>query len=98
MRAMLKAWCRKRGYDLVEEYRFHPTRKWQADWFIPQISIAIEYEGLFSQKSRHTTITGYSGDTDKYRAMVLQGIRCLRYTAMNYGQVETDLDEMEQKF
>lgn len=66
----LKAFCEDRchWWQLHKEYRFHYLRKWKFDFLLKKIilskqMIAIEYEGLFSAKSRHTTVKGFSGDT-----------------------------------
>ena len=48
------------------EYKFLENRRFKFDWALPSIKVAIEYEGLVSSKSRHTTITGYTGDCNKY--------------------------------
>jgi very-short-patch-repair endonuclease len=90
---MLQQVCKDRGLTLVEEYRFHDTRRWRFDYCIPERKIAIEYEGLFSQKSRHTTITGFSRDCEKYNAATLLGWRVLRYTAATYKKAPADLVE-----
>jgi len=76
------------------EFKFHPTRKWKFDLAIPSHNIAIEYEGINSAKSRHTTITGYTGDCEKYNAAVMNGWRVLRYTAMNIKNSITDLEKL----
>ena len=72
---------------------FHPVRKWRFDWAIPDIKVAIEYEGLMSEKSGHTTPTGYTSDCEKYNAAALLGWTVLRYTALNYGNLGRDLTE-----
>ena len=56
--------------------------------------IAIEYEGIYSKKSRHTTQEGYNRDTQKYNLATTNGWRVLRYTADNYKNLETDLLKM----
>ncbi len=78
----------------VQEYRFHPTRLWRFDFAIPSLKIACEYEGIVSGKSRHTTITGFSGDTDKYNQAVIYGWKVLRYTTLNYQNLQKDLREL----
>ena len=65
------------------EYRFHETRKWRFDYALPDKKIAVEYEGLFSAKSRHTSIKGFLGDVEKYNAATMLGWRVLRLTAVN---------------
>ncbi len=58
----LKIWCDEKGLTLKEEHRFDQERKWRFDWVITEKMIAIEYEGLNSAKSRHTTKKGYTGE------------------------------------
>lgn len=77
--------------DYEEELVFHPVRKWRFDWAIPELKIAIEYEGLMSKKSRHTTIKGYTEDTIKYNEASKLGWRVLRYTAITYQSLHEDL-------
>lgn len=79
------------GVTLVPEHKFHPTRRWKFDYAIPDLKIGIEYEGLVSRKSRHTTLKGYSGDCEKYNEAALHGWKVLRYTVINYGQSEDHL-------
>lgn len=80
--------------DFVEELRFHDQRKFRFDWAIPSLKIAIEYEGTVSEKSRHTTIKGYSNDTTKYNLATINGWRVLRYTALTYKNLPTDLKKI----
>jgi len=77
--------------DPVLEYRFAPPRRYRFDMAFPEHKIAVEYEGLVSSKSRHTTLTGYSGDCSKYNLATCKGWRVLRYTALNYREVCHDL-------
>lgn len=77
--------------DFVEEHRFHPDRKWRFDFAIPDRMIAIEFEGIHSGKSRHTTRSGYAGDVEKYREAAKLGWMVLRYTAKDYKRVIEDL-------
>lgn len=77
--------------EYEEEFQFTKTRKWRFDFAIPDRMIAIEYEGIFSGKSRHTTKTGYEGDTEKYNTASMLGWTILRYTANTYKNVVNDL-------
>jgi hypothetical protein len=77
--------------DYVTELQFDEVRKFRFDWAIPSLKIGIEYEGIMSTKSRHTTISGYSKDIEKYNLAITLGWRVLRYTAKNYKDLETDL-------
>ena len=83
------------------EFKFSDTRKFKFDWVIlsginhpKEIKIAIEYEGLMSEKSGHTTVTGYTSNCDKYNLACILGWRVLRYTALNYKNIENDLKEL----
>lgn len=78
-----------------KEYVFHPTRKWRFDFAIPNKMIAIEYEGIFGGgKSRHTSVNGYTGDTEKYNEAAKLGWKVLRYTAKSYGKLIEDLKQI----
>lgn len=90
----LFAWCNSKAVLLKEEYQFHPTRKYRADWAIEALRVLIEYEGLNSAKSGHLTFGGYSKDTEKYSDAAKQGWIVLRYTMKNYKNLIKDLDEV----
>lgn len=90
----LHFWCIDKKLTLSKEYEFAPGRKYAADWAIEELKILIEYEGIFSEKSRHTTVTGYSTDSDKYRLAAKLGFTVFRYTALNYEKLIQDLEEM----
>ena len=77
--------------DFIAEHRFHETRQWRFDIAIPSLKIAIEYEGIMSRKSRHTTVTGYTKDCEKYNAATIAGWRILCYNAINYKSLGDDL-------
>lgn len=94
----LLIWCNENALTLKEEYRFdREGRKYRADWAIEAIKTLIEYEGLNSDYSRHTTLKGYSADTSKYNQAMKQGWVVLRYTALTYRNVLNDLREQLKK-
>jgi hypothetical protein len=78
--------------EFVKEYKFHPSRRWKFDYAIPDKKLAIEYNGIFSNKSRHLTVTGYSGDMEKINQAQLLGWRVLQYTPLNLNQLYDDLN------
>lgn len=80
--------------DFVTELQFSEGRRFRFDYAIPSLRIAIEYEGVFSKKSRHTTVNGFSEDCVKYNLATCSGWRILRYTAKNYLNLEKDLIKM----
>tara|TARA_R100000789_G_scaffold100595_1_gene111981 strand:+ start:3611 stop:4036 length:426 start_codon:yes stop_codon:yes gene_type:complete len=83
--------------EYVTELVFHPDRKFRFDWAIPSLKIAIEYEGVISKKSRHTTMKGYSTDCEKYNLALVSGWKVLRDTAMNYQNLSEDLKSLLRK-
>lgn len=80
-------------YNLIytAEKKFKHSRNYRLDFAIESEKIAIEYEGIISDKSRHTTIKGYSNDTEKYNAATSKGWKVFRYTILNYTNIELDL-------
>lgn len=69
--------------EYVEQYKFHPKRKWRFDFAVPSKKVAIEYEGINSKKSRHTTISGYTEDCEKYSEAAIFGWKVIRVTAQS---------------
>lgn len=76
------------GIDFEREVRFHPTRKWRFDFAVPDLKIGIECEGLTrpTDKSRHTTNSGFEKDCEKYNSAALRGWAVLRFT---YRQIRS---------
>jgi len=56
------------------------------------LMVAVEYEGIFGGKSRHTNLVGFTNDCEKYNNAQILGWVVLRYTASNYEQVEKDIE------
>lgn len=84
------------GLNYESEFIFSKERKFRFDWAVPQLCIAIEYEGIFSEKSGHTTLSGYKKDVEKYNLATKLGWKILRYTADNYLDFENDLKIMQK--
>ncbi|KHF78447.1 hypothetical protein PJ15_1506 [Acinetobacter sp. neg1] len=68
------------GIGFEPEYKFHPTRKWRADFLISNTKILIEVEGGIWSGGRHTRGTGYIGDMEKYNAAAILGFQVLRFS------------------
>lgn len=66
----------------VEEYEFHPERKWRFDWCYPSLMLAIEREGGTTLKGggRHNRAAGFEMDCRKYSEAALLGWVVLRFT------------------
>lgn len=65
----------------IPEYKFHHKRKFRLDYYLPDYQIGLEYEGIYSNKSRHRTISGYRRDIEKYNLVALEGIMLLRFAS-----------------
>jgi len=93
MEIVLRKFCDENGWTFAAELRFMSTRRWKFDFAIvkDKKKVSFEYEGIFSEKSRHTTKSGYTGDAKKYNAAGLLGWKVFRYTAENYQDLANDL-------
>lgn len=88
---------KRSGLKFTEEQRFDEVRGFRFDWAIPELKTGIEFEGIISEKSRHTTIEGFSNDCTKYNLAQCNGWRVLRYTVRNYLEIENDLKKISEK-
>ncbi len=84
------------GYKVEEEFKFCPTRKFKADWKVTKGDkfCLVEYEGINSTKSRHTSLVGFSKDCQKYNLANVMGYKILRYTVLNFNDVISDLEKI----
>lgn len=85
------------GIGYVTEHRFHEVRMFRFDVAVPSIKLAIEYEGLNSSKSGHTTLVGYTKDCEKYNLAQLEGWTVLRYTAKNFTDFTKDFRTIKNR-
>lgn len=76
--------------ELEQEYKFS-DRKFRFDWAIPGIKLAVEYNGIMSEKSGHTTVTGHTKDCEKINLAQILGWKVLVYTPLNYENIGRDL-------
>ena len=88
----LLLWRVAQGPPLEREYRFHPTRKWRADFAHLPTCTLIEIEGgIFMRKGgRHNRGGGYAKDAEKYLEAAIHGWTVLRLTEK---QLEIDFIE-----
>jgi very-short-patch-repair endonuclease len=75
------------GIPFEEEYRFHESRKWRADFAIRRYQLGgipslllIEVDGGSWVAGRHTRGSGFEKDAEKLNAAAELGYRVLRYT------------------
>lgn len=77
------------GPELVTlEHRFHEVRRWRFDYAVPQIKLAIEYQGhagfVGKGQSGHSTIKGLTNDCEKMNSALAHGWRVLAFTALHF--------------
>ncbi|RSN81535.1 DUF559 domain-containing protein [Acinetobacter baumannii] len=84
------------GIGFEQEYKFHPTRKWRADFLISNTKILIEVEGGIWSQGRHTRGTGYIGDMEKYNAAAILGFQVLRFSTqqVKYGLAVQQIEQL----
>lgn len=63
-----------------QEFRFHPKRKWKADFHLIGKKILIEVEGGIWSGGRHTRGMGYIGDMEKYNSATMMGYQVIRFS------------------
>jgi len=84
------------GNERVEqEYKFHPVRRWRFDYAIPEIRLAVEYNGHSgfvgkSGASGHSSIKGLTNDAEKINSAVGCGWRVLQFTALHFREKERE--------
>ena len=66
----------------VREYRFHPTRKWRADFCWPAHKLIVEVEGGVWSKGRHVRGKGFIDDCEKYNEAA-----CYDWTVLRFPEV-----------
>lgn len=66
--------------EFEQEFQFHTTRKWRADFHINNTKLLIEVEGGIWSGGRHTRGKGYLGDMEKYNAATMMGFQVLRFS------------------
>lgn len=78
--AMLVQHLKSHKIGFEQEYKFHPERKWRADFLITGTKILVEVEGGIWSGGRHTRGKGYIGDMEKYNSAAMMGFTVLRFS------------------
>ena len=73
------------GCTIIQEYRFHPVRRWRFDFAIEHLKIAVEIDGGVYTSGRHTRGKGFSDDIIKLNAAALLGWSVYRFTYEQIG-------------
>ena len=66
--------------EFEREFKFHPERKWKADFHITGKHILVEVEGGIWSGGRHTRAKGYLGDLEKYNTATMMGYQVIRFS------------------
>lgn len=80
-RTFVTLWRTMYGPDLVDEHRFHQTRRWRFDFAHLETKVAIELDGGTFSGGRHTRGKGYAADCEKLNAATAAGWRVFRLTS-----------------
>lgn len=71
--------------QVIEEHKFHKTRRWRADYYLPDQDppVIIEYDGLMNPRANtgHASISGILRDAEKANHAIAMGIRYFRANA-----------------
>ena len=87
---------RAAGFDVTEQFAFHPTRRWRADLLVSdprreRHPILVEIEGINAQgTTAHQRIAGYLKDMEKYREAAVLGFPVLRFAPREIKTVMLD--------
>ena len=71
-------WRAQGGPELEKEFRFHPVRKWRADFAHQESKTLIEIEGGIYVNGRHNRGAGFAADLEIYLEACLAGWHVVR--------------------
>jgi very-short-patch-repair endonuclease len=96
-RVSLLQQCAALGLPTPEtEVRFHPVRKWRADYLWRQERLICEVDGGVFVQGRHSRGAGIEKDVEKFAEAMALGYRVLRVTTRHVknGQAVTWIERI----
>ena len=64
----------------IRQYKFHPSRNYEADFCNPSILLILEVDGgTWMDKGGHTTGTGYEHDRERDLEALMLGYKVMRF-------------------
>lgn len=94
---IIENWCIENQFKLETELIFNKIfkteRRFRFDWAIPELKLGIEYDGIISEKSRHTTIGGFMEDCNKLNIVTSNHWFFYRYHTNNYKNFISDIEQ-----
>ncbi|MBC8115562.1 MAG: hypothetical protein H7062_14350 [Candidatus Saccharimonas sp.] len=92
-------WQSLGGPVLEREYRFHPTRKWRADFAHVESRTLIEVEGgiYIAGGGRHNRAAGFLADLEKYLEAALAGFALPTQETEIVGWLEARIAEWTER-
>ena len=93
----LQDFANENGLELSKEFQFAKPRKFRYDFCFVEQRLSFEYNGIMSDKSRHTSILGYSKDMEKINLAQSLGWKVYQYTVINYLDLRVDLLNLKIK-
>jgi hypothetical protein len=77
------------------DYKFHPTRRWKADFCIFPAKVLIELHGG-GARGRHSTVKGHAADCEKLNEAQKMGFLVLQYTVLRLKDMAAVVDEVAE--
>lgn len=78
LEAELALQLRALGWNAVQQYRFHPERRWLFDFAWPDLKVAVEVDGGIFVGGAHTRGAGVLKDIEKRNEAAILGWLVLR--------------------
>jgi hypothetical protein len=75
------------------DFKFHPKRKWKADFAIEAAKVLVELHGG-GARGRHSSVTGHAADCEKLNEAQKLGWIVMQYTVLRLKDMASVVDEV----